>query len=103
MLYNEPLKSFDKSRTLSRLQASFCGDIAMIVRYCMIDVKRDSLTDVLVSGHALELRSGIYTVRFVLYLSRQKYNKYRVSNFRAAVIVLTLGQNALCISGGLQM
>ena len=30
--YEEPLKSFDKSRALSRLRASFCRDIAMIVQ-----------------------------------------------------------------------
>ena len=30
--YKEPLKSFDKSRALSRIWASFCRDIAMTVQ-----------------------------------------------------------------------
>ena len=39
--YKEPLKSFEKSRALSRLRASFCRDIATIVQIvlymCCVD------------------------------------------------------------------
>ena len=39
--YKEPFKSFDKSRVQSRLRASFCRDIAMVVQ----NVKQYSPTE----------------------------------------------------------
>ena len=41
--YKEPLKSFEKSRVLSQIRASFCRDIAMVVKKATQSNKQNAL------------------------------------------------------------